>query len=120
MSEQAQVSQESELHKEYDALYGSVDPESEYPPYWYWLETKVVALQAKLSKMEIALDAFWADSDLWDFDERGVPDTWYPLGELAEGFAKALAGGDGDENPHLFPGMNPAMLYPPESAEEEA
>ena len=55
------------------------------------LAERCAALEAKLSEMELALDAFWADRDIWDFDERGVPETWYPLGKLAEAFAKALA-----------------------------
>lgn len=44
MSEQ--VSQESDLHKEYDALYGDADPTKDHPVYWHWLEQRVYALEA--------------------------------------------------------------------------
>ena len=87
MDEQvSQVSQVSELHKEYDSLYGHADPTDESPPYWYWLETKVAALEAKLSKME-RLRRYLCSCGFTDFDEAEAhhPDCKY---------REALAGDD--------------------------
>ncbi len=55
MSEQ--LSQESDLHVEYDALYGDTDPTKDHPSYWYWLELRVHALQERVQELERRLRA---------------------------------------------------------------
>lgn len=55
MSEQ--VSQESDLHVEYDASYGDSDPTQDHPSYWYWLEEKVRALEERVNELERRLRA---------------------------------------------------------------
>ena len=48
------------------------------------LEHGVLTLEQRLKRVEDALRTFWIDRDIWDFNDLGVPNTWYPLGEIAE------------------------------------